>query len=225
MQDNELVFANVNGAFRFDSLENFLTSQPHVFQGIRTPSVPDVGLRETLLGVYVQDDIRAQKNVTRNLGLRYEMVTVPTEAQNHISNLRSVTDAQPHVGAPFFMNPTLRNFEPRLGLAWNPRGGKTLIRSGFGIFDVLPLPYEFNLSFQRSVPFVQAIVASGLQPGLFPTGAFQQFSTQSTSSIATSAEFKPQRNSAIHCNLTVPPHQTQTPPFTLRYPPSPPFRS
>jgi hypothetical protein len=217
MQDNELVFANVNGVFRFDSLQNFLTNQPHNFQGVATTSVPDIGLRQTLLGLYAQDDIRLKKNVTLNLGLRYEMVTVPTEAQNRISNLRNVTDTQPHVGAPFFLNPTLRNFEPRLGLAWNPHGGKTLIRSGFGIFDVLPLPYEFNLSFQRAVPFVRAIFANVLQPGLFPTGAFQQFSTQSTSALATYAEFKPKRNYVMQWNLSVARELTPTLAFTVGY--------
>jgi hypothetical protein len=217
MQDNELVFANVNGAFRFDSLANFLTNQPHVFQGVRTTSVPDVGLRQTLLGLYAQDDIRLQKNATVNLGLRCEMVTVPTESQNRISNLRNVTDVQPRVGAPFFLNPTLRNLEPRLGFVWNPRGGKTLIRSGYGIFDVLPLPYEFNLSFQRAVPFVQAIVASVLQPGLFPTGAFQQFSTQPTSGIATYVEFKPKRNYVMQWNLSVARELTSTLAVTVGY--------
>jgi Carboxypeptidase regulatory-like domain/TonB dependent receptor/TonB-dependent Receptor Plug Domain len=223
MQDNELVFSNVNGVFRFDSLANLLTNQPHVFQGNRSTFVPDVGLRQTLVGVYAQDDIRVQKNVTLNLGLRYEMVTVPTEAQNHISNLRNVTDAQPHVGAPFFLNPTLRNFEPRLGFAWNPRGSKTLIRSGFGIFDVLPLPYEFNLSFQRAVPFVQAIFADVLQPGSFQPsltgqpGAFQQFSTQSTSALATYVEFKPKRNYVMQWNLGVARELTPTLAFTVGY--------
>jgi len=217
MQDNERLFANVNGVFRFDSLANFLTNQPHVFQGVRTTSVPDVGLRQTLLGLYAQDDIRLQKNATINLGLRYEMVTVPTEANNHISNLRNVTDAQPRVGAPFFLNPTLRNFEPRLGFAWNPRGGKTLIRSGFGIFDVLPLPYEFNLSFQRAVPFVQAIVANTLQPGSFPTGAYQQFSTESTSGIAAYVEFKPKRNYVMQWNLSVARELTSTLAVTVGY--------
>jgi len=217
MQDNELVFANVNGAFRFDSLENFLTNQPHVFQGVATTSVPDIGLRQTLLGLYAQDDVRLQKNVIINLGLRYEMVTVPTEVQNRISNLRNLTDAHPHVGSPFFLNPTLRNFEPRLGFAWNPRGGKTLIRGGFGIFDVLPLPYEFNLSFQRAVPFVQAIVANALQPGSFPTGAFQQFSTQSSSNIATYVEFKPKRNYVMQWNLSVARELTSTLAVTIGY--------
>jgi carboxypeptidase family protein/TonB-dependent receptor-like protein len=203
MQDNELSLANVNGNFRFDSLLNFLTNRPHVFQGVRTPFVPDIGLRQTLFGAYAQDDLRLKKYLTVNLGLRYEMVTVPTEAQNRISNLRNLTDAQPRVGSPFFLNPTLRNFEPRVGFAWNPRGGRTLIRSGFGVFDVLPLPYEFNLSFQRAVPFVQSIFANTLQPGLFPTGAYQQFSTQSTSGLATYVEFKPKRNYVMQWNLSV----------------------
>jgi len=217
MQDNELSLANVNGTFRFDSLLNFLINRPHVFQGVRTPSFPDIGLRQTLFGAYAQDDLRLKKYLTVNLGLRYEMVTVPTEAQNRISNLRNLTDAQPHVGSPFFLNPTLRNFEPRVGFAWNPRGGKTLIRSGFGIFDVLPLPYEFNLSFQRAVPFVQSIFANTLQPGLFPTGAYQQFSTESTSGLATYVEFKPKRNYVMQWNLSVARELTSTLAVTFGY--------
>ena len=217
MQDNELVFANVNGGFRFDSLDNFLTNRPQVFQGIATSTVPDIGLRQTLVGAYAQDDIRLRHNTTINLGLRYEMVTVPTESQNRISNLRNVNDAQPRVGSPFFLNPTLRNFEPRVGLAWNPRDGKTLIRTGFGIFDVLPLPYEFNLSFQRAVPFVQTIVADVLQPGLFPTGAFQQFSTQSNSGLGTYVEYKPKRNYVMQWNLSVARELTSTLVVTIGY--------
>jgi hypothetical protein len=217
MQDNELVFANVNGTFRFDSFNNFLTNRPQIFQGLATSSVPDIGLRQTLLGVYAQDDIRFRPNTTVNLGLRYEVVTVPTESQNRISNLRNLTDSQPHLGSPFFRNPTLRNFEPRVGLAWNPLGGKTLIRSGFGIFDVLPLPYEFNLSFQRAVPFVQAIFADVLQPGMFPTGAFQQFHNQSNSSLATFVQYNPKRNYVMQWNLGVARELTSTLAVTIGY--------
>ena len=217
MQDNELALANANGTFRFDSLLNLLTNRPHVFQGLGSPSVPDIGLRQTLFGLYAQDDVRLKKNLTVNLGLRYEMVTVPTEAHNRISNLRSVTDILPHVGAPFFQNPTLRNFEPRIGFAWNPGGGKTLVRGGFGIFDVLPLPYEFNLSFQRAVPFVQSIFATTLQPGMFPTGAFQQFSNQSNSGLATYVEFNPKRDYVMQWNLGVARELTSTLSFTLGY--------
>ncbi|MBZ5698821.1 MAG: carboxypeptidase regulatory-like domain-containing protein [Acidobacteriia bacterium] len=217
MQVNQLTSADQNGAFRFDSLSGFLTNQPHAFSGTSTVITPGVGLRETLFGAYVQDDVRLQKNLTFNAGLRYEMVTVPTEAHNRISNLHNVTDPQPVVGSPFFQNPTLRNFAPRLGFAWNPSGGKNLIRGGFGVFDVLPLPYEFTLSFQRAVPFVQTIVANDLPPGSFPTGAFQQFSGQSTSGLAAYVQQKPKRNYVMQWNLSVARELSSTLAVTVGY--------
>ena len=217
MQSNELSLPAVNGRFRFDSLLNFLTNRPHVFQGAGGQAVPDVGLRQTLFGAYAQDDIRPQKNLTVNLGLRYEMATVPTESQNRISNLRNLTDLVPHVGSPLFLNPNLRNFEPRIGFAWNPRGGNTLLRGGFGIFDVLPLPYEFQNSFQLAVPFVRSIFANTLQPGMFPTGAFQTFSSQSNFGLATHVEFKPKRNYVMQWNLGLARELTSTLSLTIGY--------
>src|SRR3982074_870222 len=217
MQDNQLSLPAVNGRFRFDSLSNFLTNRPLVFQGAGSLNVPDVGLRQSLFGAYVQDDVRLKKDLTVNLGLRYEMATVPTESQNRISNLRNLTDAVPHVGAPFFTNPTLRNFEPRVGFAWNPRGGKTLVRGGFGIFDVLPLPYEFQSSFQLAVPFVRSIFANSLQPGMFPTGAFQQFGSQSNFGLGTYVEFHPKRNYVMQWNLGIARELTSTLSLTIGY--------
>jgi hypothetical protein len=217
MQDNQLSLPAVNGRFRFDSLSNFLTNRPLVFQGAGSLNVPDVGLRQTLFGSYVQDDVRLKKDLTVNLGLRYEMATVPTESQNRISNLRNLTDAVPHVGAPFFMNPTFRNFEPRVGFAWNPRGGKTLVRGGFGIFDVLPMPYEFQSSFQLAVPLVRSIFANTLQPGMFPTGAFQQFSNQSNFGLGTYVEFHPKRNYVMQWNLGIARELTSTLSLTIGY--------
>src|SRR4029077_17881902 len=75
----------------------------------------------------------------------------------------------------------------------------------------------------RSVPFVQAIVANVLQPGSFQpfltgqTGAFQQFSTQSTSGIATYVESKPKRNYVMQWNLSVARELTSTLAVTLGY--------
>jgi len=217
MQDNQLSLPAVNGRFRFDSLENFLTNRPLVFQGAGSANVPDVGLRQTLFGAYIEDDVRLQKNLTVNLGLRYEMATVPTEAHNRISNLRNVTDAVPHVGAPFFSNPTLRNFEPRVGFGWNPRAGKTLLRGGFGIFDVLPLPYEFESSFQLAEPFVNSVFANTLQPGMFPTGAFQAFGNQSNFGLGSFYEFHPKRNYVMQWNLGIARELTPTLSLTIGY--------
>jgi hypothetical protein len=217
MRDNQLSLPAVNGRFRFDSLQNFLTNRPQVFQGAGSANVPDVGLRQTLFGAYIEDDVRLQKNLTVNLGLRYEMATVPTEAHNRISNLRNVTDAVPQVGAPFFSNPTLRNFEPRVGFAWNPRTGKTLVRGGFGIFDVLPLPYEFESSFQLAEPFVNSVFANTLQPGMFPTGAFQAFGNQTNFGLGSFYEFHPKRNYVMQWNLGIARELTSTLSLTIGY--------
>ncbi len=217
MRDNQLFNSNANGAFRFNSLLSFLTNQPQTYAGNTAVSAPDFGIRQTLFGAYFQDDMRLQKNLTFNAGLRYEMVTVPAEAQNMISNLRNLGDAQPVTGSPFFQNSTLRNFEPRLGFAWNPRGGKTLVRGGFGFFDVLPLPYEFTITVQHGVPFVHEIYANVVPAGDFPTGAFQQFKNASNVSRSVFVEHNPKRNYVMQWNLSVAQELTSTLAVTLGY--------
>jgi Carboxypeptidase regulatory-like domain/TonB-dependent Receptor Plug Domain/TonB dependent receptor len=215
MQDNEVSASNINGLFRFDSLAEFLTNQPTVFSGTVTPLPPDIGLRQTLFGAYVQDDIRLQKTLTVNAGFRYEMVTVPSEAHNRTTVLRNLTDASPSVGTKLFNNPTLRNFEPRLGFAWNPNGGKTLVRGGFGIFDVLPLPYEFTLSFERANPNVQTISGTA-PPGSFPTGAFTTLENRPTG-LGYYAEQSPKRNYVMQWNLSVARELTSSLALTVGY--------
>jgi hypothetical protein len=216
MQDNSVSASNINGLFRFDSLTQFLTNQPTEFSGTATVLPPDIGIRETLFGVYVQDDIRLQKNLTLNAGLRYEMVTVPTEAHDRTTVLPTLESPTPSVGTPLFKNPTLRNFEPRLGFAWNPGSGKTLIRGGFGIFDVLPLPYEFTLSFQRANPNVQTVLGQ-TTPGSFPTEAFNQLSTQSNTGLAYYSDPNPKRNYVMQWNLSVARELSSTLAVTVGY--------
>jgi hypothetical protein len=204
MQDNLLSTLYVDGGFKFASLADFLTNHPRNFEGVVARPIPVVGLRETLFGAYAQDDIRVRRGLNISLGLRYEMSTVPTEAHNRISNLRNLTDPQPYVGSPFFLNPTLRNFEPRLGFAWSPfTGDKTIVRAGFGIFDVLPLPYEFTLTIPNAAPFAAQIFAETLPPGSFPVGAYRQFSTSGAVSRAGYTEHAPKRNYVMQWNFNL----------------------
>jgi len=204
MQDNILSTLYVDGGFKFASLADFLTNQPRNFEGIVPRPIPVVGIRETLAGAYAQDDIRVRRGLNLSLGLRYEMATVPTEAHNLISNLLNLTDAQPQVGSPFFLNPTLRNFEPRLGLAWSPfAGDKTVVRAGAGMFDVLPLPYEFTLTIPNSAPFAKQIFAEELPPGSFPVGAYNQSFGSSTVSRASYTEHHPKRNYVTQWNFNL----------------------
>jgi hypothetical protein len=150
IQLNMRNFSNPTGVYRFASLAGFLTNQPSRFNG---PSGLPRDFRQTVFGTYAQDDWHLRPNLTLNLGLRYEMATVPKEALGKFSNLLDIADTTPQLGNPLFLNPTLGNFEPRVGFAWDPFGnGKTAVRGGFGIFDVLALPNQLTLA-TNSQPF------------------------------------------------------------------------
>src|SRR6202035_50956 len=160
------------------------------FPALTTPR----GTRQSIFGVYAQDDWRFRPNLTLNLGLRYEMSTVPTEVQGKLSNLYNLTDSTPHLGDPYFLNPTLRNFEPRVGFAWDPfRNGKTAVRGGFGMYDSLPMLYEFATVNGVAAPFFEQGSSTTLPQGSFPGGVFSQLSPL-TSLAYVSIERKPPRN-------------------------------
>src|SRR5436305_11379630 len=84
------------------------------------------------------------------------MSTVISETNGKLAALRNITDTpdQSHLGNPFFSNPTLKDFEPRVGFAWDLlKNGKTAVRGGIGMFDVQPMPYQFPLLVTQAIPF------------------------------------------------------------------------
>jgi hypothetical protein len=172
-----------NGFYTFGSLQSFLTNQPTNYVSLLSSALTPRDLRQSLFGGYIQDDYKIRPRLTVNLGVRYEMATVPTETANQLSTLVNFTDTTPKLGSPYFSNPTLRNFSPRVGFAWDPTGkGKTSVHGAFGIYDVLPLPYEFELLTLLSAPYTlggsYTFPTSGPQacnaPGIhcFPAGGF-----------------------------------------------------
>jgi len=137
------------------------------------------------------------------------MAAVPTEVHAKLTVLRNLTDAQPHLGNPLFSNPTLRNFEPRVGFSWDPFGDtKTVLSAGFGMFDVLPLPYTVMFNELFSAPFFKLGVATALPPDSFPNTAFN---IASSSNVFRQAYFdpSPSRNYIMQWNLTVSREVTQ----------------
>jgi Carboxypeptidase regulatory-like domain/TonB-dependent Receptor Plug Domain/TonB dependent receptor len=196
--------SNPGGQFIFGSLTNFLTNTPSQYNAQIPQTVTPRDLRETLVGAYIQDDWRWTPQLTLNLGLRYEMSTVPTEAAAKLSTLRNLSDASPHLGNPFFQNPTFTNFEPRVGFAWYPiQGGKTVLRGAMGFYDVLPLPYEFILPTTSAAPFTEFGTVKGnkLPAGSFYKGAESLLGLKALR--ATYVQPNPKRNYVMQWNFNI----------------------
>jgi len=196
------------GTFRFGAISNLLTNRPGNVVGSVPGFVTPRYMRLTIVGAYLQDDWRFRPNLTLNLGIRYEMATVLTETKGKLTNLPTLDAAQPDLGDPYFSNPTLRNFEPRVGFAWDPfRNGKTAVRGGFGMFDVLPMLYTTVTMNGRGAPFFElASPAPGtkLPQGSFPDGALPFIQSAGSAPLEYGfVEHHPHRNYVMQWNFNL----------------------
>jgi hypothetical protein len=104
--------------------------------------------RDNDYGVFVQDDWKVRRNLTVNLGVRWEYFTPLTEAKNVQSNYifgsqgvingvvcAPVAPLAPCPNGRQLYQPDRNNFGPRVGVAWSPERyeGKVVFRAGFGI--------------------------------------------------------------------------------------------
>ena len=197
-----------NGQFEFNDIKNLLLNIPRRFRSTLPGSDTIRGIRQSLVGFYFQDDIQLTSRLTLNAGLRYEFVTELSEVNGKLSNLRDpVNDAEFTVGK-IFENPSLKNFAPRIGLAWDPMGdGKTAIRAAFGIYHDQIISHYFSGGFVVRVPpfFTRANLTdnNGMQPGDFPTGAFETISTVPPNVEGEYFEFEPSQPYAMQFNLNI----------------------
>jgi hypothetical protein len=103
---------------------------------------PALTLYRRFFGVYFQDDIQLTKNLTANLGLRYEYQQPWAEKYGRIGYF-DFSGTEPVTGArgtytflkpgQFQTDPRRKNFAPRVGLAYR-LGSKTVLRVSGGYF-------------------------------------------------------------------------------------------
>jgi hypothetical protein len=124
------------GQYQFTSLANFLRGVSSSLRITAPEAITIRNIRQSLYGFFAQDDWKAKSNLTLNVGLRYEFITEPTEKHGYLSTLPNYrTDTTMTTGKPLFNNPSLKNFAPRLGLAWDVGGtGRTAVRAGLGLY-------------------------------------------------------------------------------------------
>ena len=227
------------GRIRFSSLQNFLAGNLKSIEAGLPNTITPRELRQTIVGTYVQDDWRIRPNLTLNLGVRYEMATVLSDAQNKIGNLTSLVNPNPSSSVatallqcgkqytapvapqagttcnsvgPYTNNQTLHNFEPRVGFAWDPfHDGKTSVRGGFGMYDVLPLPGYFLLQQNQNAPFmIFKSAGTGLAGKWLPntsatvsTGNDTLVNSTASRLSASTVETSPKRSYVLEYNFNI----------------------
>ena len=137
--------------------------------GQKTRLVGDFQLNYTARewGAFVQDDYKVSNNLTLNIGVRYLYYTPPFDSRDAISSwtqdevctsyalcgptllFDQDSPFQPYYALagrdlPRSLAPTdKKNIGPRFGFAWQPSGGGTVFRGGYGIFYDTP-PISLN---------------------------------------------------------------------------------
>jgi hypothetical protein len=199
--------------FTGNSFADFLTGVP--FEGVTLQGTGRAEMvQRSVYAGYVQDQWRVSRRLTLNAGLRYEfpqrwrdsnsqlnrLATLDTSAASRAMGGRFLLAGSPDyylpgtgvvqgTGAPLIrasiIDPSWRDFQPRVGLAYRPfDDNKTAIRGGFGIYYALPdansvaqemtsPPFSFEavvLNLPPAVPLGRPVHDSGFFPAQPPSG-------------------------------------------------------
>jgi Carboxypeptidase regulatory-like domain/TonB dependent receptor len=160
--------AQINGQFVIPSNNAFNPADPRTYPERLTIQVPAdfrVFMKQRAWAIFAQDKWRLNNNLTFNLGLRYDLEYTPLD----VSQNPYFASGQDY---PLDKN----NLSPRAGLTWSMDEGRSLIRSGYGLFyDKVNfgMVQDFVRNGINSQSFVAQFPADRIDPGpragQFPT--------------------------------------------------------
>jgi hypothetical protein len=126
------------GRVDFRHLSNFLSGDVRSWGLLYGDPGRDLSMKS--FGLFAQDDFRATRRLTLNLGLRYDATFPIKDAHNQLANFvpsQGVVQVGFGISEPYKTN--WANFSPRIGAAYDVFGtGKTILRAGFGLIYVQP---------------------------------------------------------------------------------------
>jgi hypothetical protein len=145
-------------SWTFTSLSNFLAGTATQVSGALDSSInyPIRDFRELDFVLYARDEWKVSSKLTVNYGLRYEPTNNPTEAHNNLYAVTNFATATGFTNVPnaFARNPSLKNFDPRVGFAYDLFADhKTSIRGGFGIFHDAIFAGQYAIYYINAEPW------------------------------------------------------------------------
>lgn len=123
------------GALSGSGLSDLLLGFPNL--GIQVQANNPLAMRSKSFDAFFEDDWRFSRNLTLNLGIRYEFNSPPFDAHNGMSTLDLTTGQVVRAGTNGLsrsgVSSDYNNFAPRLGIAWSP-SAPWVFRAGYGVY-------------------------------------------------------------------------------------------
>jgi hypothetical protein len=223
MRDNASNNTSFRGRYSFPNYTRFLAADPNRFDFVTQPGDPRTplstghayrGIRQWFVSTYLQDDWQVSSRLTLNLGLRYETVTNPTEANGMAARLVNILDPQftiePEIDS--YIGISKKTFQPRFGFAWQLNdAATTVIRGGAGVFHDMILPQMYAVNVEKYPPYYNLARNSG------PSFTREDLTRGGVQLSVNGVAPKAKMGTKYHWNLTIQQQLSENNVFELGY--------